>query len=142
MRLRATVGMGVLLSVLAATGCASSTPPLTEVKGVVLLDGKPLAGVRVEFIPGDSADRRLPFSQAETDDNGRYELRCENTQPGAVIGQHKVIVRRPSIRPAPDAPPPPSGPAIPVAYQSVLNTPLTVDVKADQKSYDLVLKSK
>ena len=141
MRPRAMVGMWVMLSVLAAAGC-SSAPRLTEVNGVVLLDGKPLAGVRIEFIPEDSADRRLPFSQAETDDNGRYELRCENTQPGAVIGQHKVIVRRPSIRPAPDAPPPPSGPAIPVAYQSVLNTPLTVDVKADQKSYDLVLKSK
>jgi hypothetical protein len=138
---RKAIQVGLMLALLTGAGCGERVPPLIEVEGVVLLDGNPLAGVLVEFVPDDAEGHRLPFSNGQTDDNGRYQLRCENDQPGAVLGPHKVTIRRPSVRPAPDAPPPAAGPAIPLVYQSVLETPLTVEVRADQQGYLLSLKS-
>jgi hypothetical protein len=138
---RKFLGISLMFLAVMSAGCGPAPPPLTEVEGIVLLDGNPLAGVLVEFMPEDEDGRRLPFSQGETDGNGRFQLRCENNQPGAVIGPHKVLVRRLSVRPAPDAPAPPPGVPVPLQYQSALETPLSVDVRADQHSYVLTLKT-
>jgi hypothetical protein len=130
------------LVLLGVSGCSPPDPPLTEVEGVVLLDGLPLAKVQVDFIPEDEEGRRLPFSQGKTDENGQYKLICENTKPGAIAGPHKVVVRRPSVRGDPDKKAAaPEGPAIPLIYQSVLDTPLKVVVQGEKQSCVLELES-
>lgn len=117
---------------------------VTPVVGIVRLDGKPLAGVEVRFAP-DMPPEALshPFSRAVTDGSGHYELMCDNSQPGAVTGKHIVIVRRPNVRPMPGAAAPPAaGPPIPPIYQVFANSPLQIEVKVEQREYDLELKSK
>jgi hypothetical protein len=144
MQYRTTVWRGGVLALTAVAGCGAALPPIAEVEGVVRLDGKPLAGVYVEFAPevAGGAATRLPFSDATTDANGHYELRCETQVPGALVGMHKVIILRPRHRPGPNDPaPPPPGPPIPMVYQSLLDTPLHVEVKSDQHVYDLDLKT-
>jgi hypothetical protein len=139
---RSAILTGFVLMVLGVGGCTPRTPPVTEVEGVVLLDGTPLPDVLVEFVPEDDEGRRLPFSQGRTDSHGHYQLQCENAQLGAVVGLHKVMVRRPTARPDPETPAPASkGPAIPLVYQSVVDTPLTVVVKSGEKTHNLALKS-
>ena len=113
-----------------------ATVPLTPVEGVVSLDGKPLAGATVEFVPEvEPGSKRLPFSRGVTDEQGHFTLDCENKQPGAVIGSHKVVVRylqrkRDSTE---------SRPVIPQIYQALADTPLQVEVRADQSVYHLSL---
>ncbi len=117
---------------------------VTPVVGVVKLDGKPLAGVEVRFAPDMPPDAlSFPFSRAVTDGSGHYELLCDNKESGAVAGKHIVVVRRPNLRPPPGAPVPPvAGPPVPPIYQVFANSPLQIEVKVDQKEYNLELKSK
>jgi hypothetical protein len=82
----------------------------------------------------------LPFSKGLTDANGRFTLICENNKPGAVIGMHKVVVRQP-VRPRGEREVS-SPPAIPRPYQSLADTPLTMEVIKDKVDYEVSLKSR
>ncbi len=138
---------------LAVAGCAKGPPPVTEVSGVVTLDGQPLPKARVEFVPDLSGFGAEMNSSAITDEQGRYTLAFTYTQqPGAVVGKHHVLVT--------EAPTPgeyrsmdPQTQAkltqymkslknrpIPPVYGEINKTPLIIEVKPDQKTYDLTLK--
>jgi len=57
------------------------------------LDGKPLAGASVRFIPMDQPNEPLGVvSQAETDAQGHFRLSTSDDRPGAVVGQHAVRI--------------------------------------------------
>src|SRR5690606_678215 len=64
---------------LMACGCDADGPPLVRVQGVVTLDGQPLAGKAVRFIP----DRDTPGAGAgaNTNADGAYDLIA--VRPGA-----------------------------------------------------------
>lgn len=126
-----------------AAGCGDSFP-MTPVEGTVRLDGKPLAGVEVSFAPAVNAESKSPpFSRDITDENGHYTLKCDNNKLGAAVGSHVVTVRRPVLIRRPDEPASKAkGPNVPLIYQSLNDTPLKIEVKPDQKVYDLELKSK
>jgi hypothetical protein len=130
------------LAVVLACGCGQGRGTYAEVSGTVTLDEAPLGGVIVEFYPVVAhGEKAKPFSRAVTDGSGRYQLTCENRRPGALVGEHRVVVRPPPKR-NPDGPPqPPPGPPIPLAYRVASETPLRVEVKADQSVYDLPLRS-
>ena len=90
--LRSAVLTAMLASV-AAAGCSGSRkrelPPLGRVKGVVTLDGAPLARAAVAFVPYERGNA----SYATTDAEGRYTLRYSARNEGAVVGQHRVEIR-------------------------------------------------
>jgi hypothetical protein len=131
-----------LVAAVVATGCGSTETPLTPVEGVVNLNGKPLPGVQVEFAPVvEVGSPRLPFSKGLTDANGRFTLVCENNKPGAVVGKHKVVVRQP-VRPRSEGAQAPKPPAIPRPYQSLEDTPLTLEVTTDKGEYVVALKNR
>ncbi|MEQ8846715.1 hypothetical protein [Botrimarina sp.] len=77
-------------------GCNSSKFEFAEVRGRVVLDGKPVSEAKVVFMPttinedGESG----PYSQGLTDSDGRYELTTqdEHARSGAVVGRHRVVV--------------------------------------------------
>jgi len=77
--------------VLAAVGCGGGKT--ASVSGRVTLDGKPLAGATVNFLPDSKEKEPGPGSSAKTDANGNFTLQLQNGKgDGAVIGKHKVAI--------------------------------------------------
>ncbi len=69
-------------------GCGESLS-VAPVKGKVLLDGKPLNKILVEFWPETIG----PRSFAETDSEGNFELKTDDgLHDGAVVGAHRVTL--------------------------------------------------
>ena len=75
------------------------------VDGVVRLDGKPLPGAVVAFLP--SEDGKGTLTQGETGEDGTYELLYMAQPGGTAPGRYKVIV---SYVVAPDGTPQGLGP--------------------------------
>jgi hypothetical protein len=85
-----------------AAGCGGDDPELAPVSGVVKVDGKPYPNAYVTFQPVGSEGNPNPGrgSTGTTDAEGRFTLRYDGGQDGAVVGKH--IVRITSMQPADD----------------------------------------
>lgn len=79
-------GVG-LIAVLAVVGCSDSGPRLATVEGTILVDGKPMQGLFVEFQPDGGSP-----SIGETDENGYYRLRFSRERWGAEVCEHRVRI--------------------------------------------------
>src|SRR5579871_2451880 len=80
------------------SGCPPRRPAVVPVRGVVLLDNKPLPNAAVLFVPLLDDFGSDMNSVAMTDEQGRFTLKCNwQNQPGAAVARHKVLVH--------DAPP-------------------------------------
>ena len=67
-------------------GCGS--PSTSPVEGVVTLDGKPLAGATVQFVPqGKGKD-----ATGETDKNGQFAMSTLKPRDGVRPGTYKVVI--------------------------------------------------
>jgi hypothetical protein len=134
---------------LLAAGCGPTWTMNQQVDGVAKLDGKPLANVRIQFVPDVDPKVQAPTSTATTDAEGRFQLNCDNQKPGAVIGKHNVLVfvgRGDSAQANdPDAKPGQAAagkiPPVPTFYTVAAKTPLQVEVTADKHSYELNLSA-
>ncbi len=72
---------------LLVTGCGGySGPELGTVSGTVTNQGKPVAGVIIEFFPESGGRPSIATSKAD----GTYEAYFVRNQPGALPGKHKV----------------------------------------------------
>ena len=76
------------LGALLLCGC-SSGPKLVDVDGTLVVGGKPVDKIRVEFWPEASG----PRSVGETDAQGKFTLTSDDGKRGAVEGKHKVVLR-------------------------------------------------
>jgi hypothetical protein len=81
----------LLAFVVAVAGCGRSGP--VPVRGKVMLDGKPLAGASVQFIPQQPGGRDATGS---TDANGVFRLSTLHRNDGAFPGKYKVVVQPPA----------------------------------------------
>jgi hypothetical protein len=131
-------------------GCAKGPPTVTEAEGRVLLNGQPLSSASVQFIPQLDGYGAEWNSAGFTDADGKFQLKCAlKNLPGAVVGTHWVVVTEMPIpgeyrsqenqgryekyltslanRP------------IPREYGELRTTPLKVEVKKGQKTYELSL---
>jgi hypothetical protein len=148
-RLTHTAGFLTLAALLAATGCKPTPPPVVPAEGTVYLDGQPLPFAQVDFIPELKDFGAEMNSTAVTDENGKFVLKSNyQQQSGAAVGTHKVLVseyvpdelrsmgaqQKLSVYQAKLKNRP-----IPEAYAVYIRTPLTVEVKAGQTTYDLQL---
>lgn len=139
----AIASMIAIAAVLTIVGCSSrpaDEPPLGRVRGKVTMDGQPLAGVDVVFVPKTGRP-----SMATTDANGRYDMWYINRTMGAKVGPHNVFIRPTDMPPemAPDgssggAPAAPR-PRIPAKYNK--RSTLTAEVKAGKNTIDFALES-
>jgi hypothetical protein len=78
----------LFLALLAALpGCGPSRPGTVPVRGTVTLDGQPLAGAAVMFMP--PAGRP---AAGVTDQTGQFQLTTFANQDGALLGPHAVTV--------------------------------------------------
>lgn len=128
-----------LLSLAAFTGCAGETgPPLVPVSGTLLVDGRPVPGVSVMFVPDNAKGTSGPASVGVTAADGSFTLTAPGNRPGALVGHHKVTAACPFD---PSGGSSASGVAadasavrcsIPTAYGDPTRTPLAVEVVADR----------
>jgi hypothetical protein len=145
------ISVTLLVPILAA-GCAFGPPAVGEVEGTVTLKGKPLANVRVEFMPDYRKDTKGPRSTAMTDDKGHYTLTCDDGRPGAVVGTHLVLIRWDDSWYSRDKSPRNVGAdfnsdaeaarqksPVPAQYRAASTTPLQKEVKSGKQTIDLEL---
>jgi hypothetical protein len=146
-----TLAILLVSATLALSGCAKRLPSVTPASGTVRLNGKPLPNAAVTFVPLLNDYGAETNSVAVTDEQGHFELKCRfKDQPGAVVGQHVVVVKetpvpenlrreqdgavlaryRASLGNRP----------IPVSYTTTADSPLRIEVKPDQSVYDLDLQ--
>jgi hypothetical protein len=120
---RAWLGV-VAVGLVAAAGCGGRG--FAEVTGTVLIDGKPLPGAFVTFVPeGPDAVRGV----GSTNDEGRYRVIRPGGKLGAMIGTNRVSVT------GGDA-----GRALPPQYNT--QTTLSCDVKRGANVYDIDIKTR
>lgn len=83
-----------LVLMLAVVGCGEPLAyNLAPVRGVVTLDGKPVANAVVTFQPRSSGQGVAgPGSTARSDASGTFELRTIRDESGAVVGLHNVTI--------------------------------------------------
>ncbi|MEX1230632.1 MAG: carboxypeptidase-like regulatory domain-containing protein [Planctomycetaceae bacterium] len=130
--------------ILTNIGCGGGAdlPETVPTTGTVKLDGAPLSGVTVQFIPDDAEKRS---ASGTTDDSGNYSLQTFRPGDGAIPGSYKVTVVRP---PADDAVPDKTAAApveemagIPAKYTSPATTDIKVTVEAAGSTIPIELKS-
>jgi hypothetical protein len=127
----------LLASSVIVGGCSGET--LVKVTGTVKRDGKPVPHLGVHFVP----EEKGLSSHGLTDENGHFTLLYSTGKEGAVVGKHKVWVqlppdpqnRRDLSRRATE----PDMEALLLKYGNSETTPLTVEVKDDQKEIKLNL---
>ena len=82
--------VSVSLLLLTACGCGRGNyPEVATVTGAVTLDGKPLEGAEITFAPTDGR-----ASSGRTDARGQYALSYTKNIRGAVLGEHRVMIRK------------------------------------------------
>ena len=75
----------------AAQGCAKPVK-LVPSEGVVEIGGKPAGGVVVQFLPRPVEGEKRPSSFATTGADGTFRLMTHDGKPGAVVGDHAVLL--------------------------------------------------
>jgi len=97
MRRSTIMFVGCVITLTAVLGCGgnkrgANAPALVPVNGTVTLDGKPVSGALVTFIPTGST--RGKGAYGVTDENGRYELSEDGANKGAPAGEYRVVCNK------------------------------------------------
>jgi len=135
---RVAIGCIACLLAIAISGCGSGN--LGTVSGTVTLDGQPLEGAELLFMPTGGGGA----SVGTTDGSGKYTLQHVSRKAGAFIAQHKVsITTAKEIETAEgsdeDGEMEMTPEKLPPKYNSKTN--LTADVKAGSNPIDFELTS-
>ena len=96
MRIQSVALLTCALLSLALAGCPGGAsrdlPDLVPAGGTVTLDGEPLSGANVTFIPAGSTAGTACFGS--TDASGRYEIAADAENKGAPKGEFKVAITK------------------------------------------------
>jgi hypothetical protein len=135
--------------VLCVAGCGQKNPNLPAqypVSGTVTLDGKPLAGAGVMFLP--RGETRGTGAMGTTDEAGKYTLKTDYGGPGAPEGEFAVTISKlinkdgtPYV-PNPDVAEAGGRETLPARYSDSMKTELTAQVGKEGNTIDFELKSK
>ena len=82
----------IAVSLLAGCGGGPNNPPTQAVTGTVTLDGNPIEGAIITFVP-DSGGTGQPAA-GKTDAEGKYTLTTFVADDGAVAGSYKIKVSK------------------------------------------------
>lgn len=115
-------------------GCSGQKYEVAEVDGVLVINGQPGADVHIEFVP--DAGTQGPPSAADTDERGAFTLqivtRDGDSQPGAIVGNHRVTLSDRRLSRSPD------GRGVPIRFGPEFTlagtTPLRQEVKPGKQS--------
>ena len=111
-------------------GCSGAKDsPLVPAEGIVTLDGKPLSGATVLFIPLEGAT--LQSCTGRTDATGRFRLQTMDLQKeGALAGSYKVVVSKKVNPDGTDFVPKPDEDPMLAAYKELLPRPYHDDAQS------------
>jgi hypothetical protein len=135
------------LMVLPLVGCSSETgPKLVRVIGTITINGHPLGGAEITFLPMGSTPG--DGSRGRTRADGTFRLVALKGGAGAVPGQYKVIISKLVLPDGSDFPanseiPPIESSArekLPQKYSDAQNTELTATVSSDGGTIDFRLQ--
>jgi hypothetical protein len=132
-------------------GCGGART--SPVEGIVLLDGKPLAGASIQFVPQEQGKD----ATGQTDNSGQFAMSTFQPRDGVLPGTYKVVISPPTgevdptkygnagdaMSAASKAPAKKesTGPAFPQQYSRADQTPLTQEVPVKgQVKFDLKSK--
>ncbi len=138
------------LLILVVVGCGGrdpNLPKLVPVEGTVTLDGKPLGGTSVTFIP--TGTTRGNGAMGYTDAEGKYKLSDPRGGEGSPAGEYRVTCNKLVMPDGTDFPmnsdiPPMDSPArevLPLIYSDMDETTLTFTVPEAGGTADFELKS-
>jgi hypothetical protein len=132
--------LAVLSFITIGCGYKPDLPPTAEVSGTVTLDGQPLPGAMIMFLPDPKKGTKRASGVAASDEKGHFDVTTAGVK-GALVGSHKIRVEaRAKPKDETDTMPPS---LIPAKYNNPSTSGLHADVKADQKNVvDLALESK
>jgi hypothetical protein len=140
----AWLALASALPAILLAGCGKTPPPaIVAAEGVIRLDGKPLNKAEVRFIPLIGYGPEY-VAVGVTDETGRFQLTCKG-QPGACACENRVLVMEaelPARLKGEDAQGELAkylqslgGRPLPDKYANLVSSPLTANVKAEQKEY-------
>ncbi len=96
MRIQSVALLTCVLLLLGLAGCPGGAsrelPDLVPVAGTVTLDGEPLSGAEVAFIPTGSTPGTACFGA--TDPSGHYEMMADADHKGAPAGEFNVAITK------------------------------------------------
>lgn len=127
--------LAAVMALVVVVSCGPAGYRIAEVTGRVTMDGKPVEGLLIRFVPEDiKADApvttRPPVAYGQTDADGRYRaFRTGDKLFGAATGRHRVW-----ITPAEGG-----GGQVPAKYRGE-NT-LSYDVQPGANTFDIDLTS-
>ena len=139
----------VALLMAIGSGCSKSETSKTVLPagGTVTMDGQPLAGANLTFIPADGTAGQ--GGTGSTDAAGKYEMTHFRSGKGVEPGAYRVVISKLVMQ---DGSPIPPGThsaaelatkdAVPSRYSDYNNTTLTATVDAAGKPIDFALKSR
>ena len=139
----------IVVFLLSVVGCGqqdSKLPPQYPVSGVVTLDGKPLAGAGIMFLP--RGDTRGTGAMGMTDEAGRYTLKTDYGGPGTPEGEFAVTISKVVNRdgtpyiPNPDVAEAGERETLPGIYSDSMKTTLSAQVPKGGDTINFELKSK
>lgn len=82
--------VAVLMLLFFSVGCGSDRPPLATASGKVTMNGGPVAGATVSFVPVEGGRA----ATAMTDTEGVYVMNTYGDVDGAIVGDHYVAVMK------------------------------------------------
>ena len=137
--------LGVFLLI---AGCQkpSNLPPQYPVSGTISLDGKPLGGAGIMFLP--RGDTRGNGAMAMTDPTGKYTLKTDHGGLGAPEGEYAVTISKVVNRdgtpyvPNPDVAEAGERETLPGTYSDSMKTILKANVPKGGDTINFELKSK
>src|SRR5262245_1223682 len=138
-----------LFAAIFVAGCGRkgpNLPPQYPVSGTIMLDGKPLAGAGIMFLP--RGETRGTGAFAMTDAAGKYSLKTDYGGPGAPDGEYAVTISKVVNRdgtpyvPNPNAAEAGERETLPGTYSDSMKTVLKANVPKGGDTIDFDLKSK
>jgi len=104
--------IGIVALCLSATGCSSERKPANElqvvpVSGIVVVDGAPLAGVKIKMFSKTLDREKRAFPRGVTDEDGRFQAWTYRVNDGVPPGEYYMTFvdhsqANPSVRENPD----------------------------------------
>ena len=87
MRLKVAFGIALAASLTVLGGCGGPRP--VKVTGKVTLNGEPVEGARVQFVPVLDTGKQ---ANGSTGRDGQFELTTVENNDGAIPGDYKVVI--------------------------------------------------